>query len=144
MPKIIVVYATKGGETLKLAELIAEELRSLNMDVKLVDASDIKTTRDLFGYDAYVFGSPTYFGEMTESMKDVLLMAEKSELTGKAGATFGAYGWSGEAPKRIHDTITYVFRMNTIREPLMVSSGASKIASKSIPIFCKELAAKIK
>lgn len=143
MTKAIVVYATKRGETFKLAELIAEGLRSLNIEVTVADASDIKTTRDLFAYDAYVFGSPTYFGEMTESMKDVLLLAERCELAGKAGATFGAYGWSGEAPKRIHDTITYVFRMDTIREPLRVSSGASKIAPKAIQNFCKELAAKI-
>lgn len=143
MPKALIVYSTKRGETFKIAELIAEGLRSLDVEVKLVDVQDIKTTRDLFGYNAYVFGSPTYFGEITDSMKEALLLAGKAELAGKAGGAFGAYGWSGEAPRRIHGIMEYVFNMKMTREPLQLSSSSLKIAGETIRNFCREIAAKL-
>ena len=143
MPTALIVYASKRGETLKLAELIAEGLRALNVEVTVADVSQIKTTRDLFAYDAYVFGSPTYFGEMTDSMKELLHLAGKAELTEKAGGTFGAYGWSGEAPMRMHGIMKHVFNMDMTKDPLLISSSSAKIAPAMVRNFCRELAAKI-
>jgi flavorubredoxin len=89
----------------------------------VVNAKKIKTEVDLAGYDAYVFGSPTYHGEMLEAMKTMLFLGEKAGLQGKVGGAFGAYGWSGEALERIYATMENVFRMNMVKDPLRLKSG---------------------
>jgi flavodoxin len=144
MPKALIVYSTKRGETQKIAEMLAAELSSLDIEVTVSDVREIKDLRGLFGYDAYLFGCPTYHGEMTENMKEMLFLAAKADLAEKVGGAFGAYGWSGEAPKRIHGTMQYVFNMDMTAEPLMISSSTVKIAGKMITRYCQEIAGKLK
>ena len=64
------------------------------------------------GYDAYLFGSPTYHRDMTQGMKTFLFLAQKANLAGKVGGAFGSYTHSGDAPKLIFDTMEFVFKMN--------------------------------
>jgi len=78
---------------------------------------------DLDGYDGYVFGSATYHGEMMQGMKTLLFLAEKANLEGKPGGAFGAFGWSGEAPDRIYDTMKNVFDMDMVSGPLRLKSS---------------------
>ena len=123
MPRALVVYATRTDQTKQIAEYIAEGIRFTGAEAIVVDVKKIRTVADLAGYDAYVFGSPTYHGEMLEAMKTMLFLAEKAELQGKVGGAFGAYGWSGEALERIYGTMENVFRMNMVRDPLRLKSG---------------------
>ena len=85
--------------------------------------TDIKKEGDLKGYDAVVFGSPTYHGEMVQGMKTLLFMAEKAELEGKVGGAFGAFGWSGEAPDRIFETMKNIFKMKMVSIPFAAQIG---------------------
>jgi len=87
-----------------------------------VNVQDIKDKEDLLGYDAYVFGSATYHGEMMQPMKTMLFLAEKADLEGKIGGAFGAFGWSGEAPDRIFDTMKNIYGMNMVGAPLRLKS----------------------
>lgn len=112
MSKALIVFATRSGQTERIAELIAEGMRMTGMEVELKNASAIKDPADLGGYDAYLFGSATYHGEMMPSMKQLLFIAEKAELEGKCGGSFGSYGWSGEAPPRIYETMKNIYKMN--------------------------------
>jgi len=98
MAKALIVYATRTGETEKIANLIAEGIRFSGHEAEIKKVTDVKKEDDLKGYDAVVLGSPTYHGEMVQGMKTLLFMAEKAELNGKVGGAFGAFGWSGEAP----------------------------------------------
>lgn len=123
MAKALIVYTTRTGETRNIAELIAEGVRFTGADAKVIDANRVNKEDDLRGYDAYVFGSATYHGEMMEGMKKLLFLAEKSNLEGKAGGAFGAFGWSGEAPDRIYDTMKNIFRMDMVSGPLRLKSS---------------------
>ena len=123
MAKALVVFATRSGETKLIADLIAEGIRFEGIDVDVVNVSQIKKESDLEGYDAYVFGSPTYHGEIIKGMKQLLFIAEKAGLKGKAGGSFGAFGWSGEAPLRIYDTMKHIFQMNMPSNPLGLKSS---------------------
>jgi len=76
----------------------------------------------LAGYDAYIFGSATYHGDMMQGMKTMLFQAEKVDLEGKVGGSFGAFGWSGEAPRRIFDTMNNLYKMNMVSGPLRLKS----------------------
>jgi len=143
MSKALIVYATRKEETLKIAELIAEGLRFSAITVTLIDAKSIKNEKDLAGYDAYVFGSPTYHGEMTNGMKTFLFLAEKAGLDGKAGGAFGAFGWSGEAPERIYETMKTIFNMDMTGGPLMLKSSGLGGGIQMAQDYGREIASKI-
>ncbi|RJX36496.1 MAG: nitric oxide synthase [Desulfarculus sp.] len=124
MPKALIVYASRTNNTQRIAEFIAEGLRMAGSEVDLKKAGDIAKPEDLQGYDAYLLGSATYHGEMMASMKQVLFLAEKAGLEGKCGGSFGSYGWSGEAPQRIYDTMKHIFKMNMGGDCLRLKSAA--------------------
>jgi flavorubredoxin len=124
MPKGLVIYATRTNETQKIAQLIAEGMRMEGCDTDLMNVSDIdKNGVSLNDYEAIVLGSATYHGEMLQSMKTFLFSAAKANLDGKAGGAFGAFGWSGEAPGRIFDTMTHILKMHTVQEALRLKSA---------------------
>jgi len=122
MAKTLIVYATRTGDTRKIGEIVAEGLRFSGQEVNVVDVKDVKTEADLNGYDAYVFGSATYHGDMMQAMKTFLFLAEKADLAQKVGGAFGAFGWSGEAPERIYDTMKNIFQMDMVDIPLLLKS----------------------
>jgi len=123
MAKVLVVCATRTGETLKIGELIAEGIRLSGHEANVMKVSAIKKETDLQGYDGLVFGSATYHGGMIQGMKTMLFLAEKAGLEGKAGGAFGAFGWSGEAPDRIFDTMKNIFKMNMVGGPLRLKAS---------------------
>jgi flavorubredoxin len=144
MSKVLIAYATRSGETKKIAELIAEGIRFTGSQAKTVNISDIKKESDLEGYDGYAFGSPTYHGEMMQSMKTMLFLAEKAFLKGKAGGSFGAFGWSGEAAGRIYDTMKNIFEMDMVSGPLNLKSSSLGGGVKMAQDYGRDLAKKIK
>ena len=147
MAKTLIVYASRTNQTLKIAELIAEGLRMEGHEVTLKNVSAIKSADDLAGYDAYAFGSATYHGEMMSPMKQMLFLAEKAGLEGKCGGAFGAYGWSGEAPERIYNTMKHVLKMNLTGDCLRLKSslldGAVQMAHSYGQGMAKKLQEKI-
>lgn len=124
MSKVLIVYATRTGETKKIGDLIAEGIRMSGHEADLAEIKTIKNESDLEGYDGYVFGSATYHGDMINTMKQLLFIAEKANLEGKVGGAFGAFGWSGEAPDRIFDTMVNIFKMDMVSSALRLKSSA--------------------
>ncbi len=123
MHKVLILCATRTGETLRIGELVAEGVRMAGDEAVVKNAAAVKGEADLQGYDALVLGSATYHGDMLPVMKTLLFLAEKAGLEGKAGGAFGAFGWSGEAPDRIFDTMTHVFKMDMVAGPLMLKAS---------------------
>lgn len=144
MGSVLVVYATRTGETKEIAELIAEGIRMGGQEAKVLNVSAIKTEKDLSGYDGYVFGSATYHGEMMQAMKTMLFLAEKAGLEGKVGGSFGAFGWSGEAPDRIFDTMKNIFKMDMVGGSLRLKSASLGGGIKMAQDYGKEIARKLK
>ncbi len=124
MAKALVVYATRTKKTKEIGELVAEGMRFSGVEVDVLPARDIKKKEDLEGYDALVFGSATYHGEMMQAMKTMLFLAEQPNLKGKAGGAFGSFGWSGEAPDRIFETMKHIFEMDTVGAPLRIKKAS--------------------
>ena len=144
MAKALVVYSTRTGETKDIADLIAEGMRMQGMEVNVVNVTSVKNEADLEGYDAYVFGSATYHGEMMQGMKTMLFLAERANLEGKVGGAFGAFGWSGEAPGRIYDTMKNIFKMNLVSGPLMLKSASLGGGIQMAQQYGKDIAKKNK
>lgn len=111
MKKILIAYYSLKQHTEQMAKYIAEGVRIGGCEADLCPISQLKTTKDLQGYDGYIFGCPTYHRDMTENMKRFLFLAHDANLSGKAGGAFGSSTHSGEASGYIFDTMEYALHM---------------------------------
>jgi flavorubredoxin len=143
MSKALIVYATLSGATRTIADLISQGVRRTGCDADVMNASEIKKEEDLAGYDAYVFGSATYHGEMMQAMKTLLFLAAKMNLEGLPGGAFGAFGWSGEAPGRIYETMANIFKMDMIGTPLRVKNAFVQGASTTAEDYGRKIGSKM-
>ena len=127
MKKVLIAYDSRTGNTKRMAEFIAEGVRISGHEAELEKITAIKNEKALQGYDAYIFGCPTYHRDMTNGMKTFLFLVQKAGLEGKAGGAFGSHTHSGDAPKLIFDTMEYVFKMD------MVDLGPFKLKEDIVP-----------
>lgn len=143
MSKALIVYATRTGQTKKIGELIAEGIRLSGHEADAVKVNQIEKEADLQNYDAFVFGSATYHGDMIQGMKTMLFLAEKAGLEGKVGGSFGAFGWSGEAPDRIFGTMENIFYMDMVSGPLKLKSSSLGGGVQMAQAYGREIAEKL-
>ena len=138
MARTLIVYATRTDETARIAGL-----RFTGHEAVVKNVKEIKSEADLDGYDAYAFGSPTYHGEMLQSMKTFLFLAEKASLESKIGGAFGAHGWSSEAPERVFATMQNIFKMDMVSGPLLLKSSDLGGGIQMAQDYGREIAAKL-
>lgn len=112
MKKVLVAFDSRTGKTEAMAEYIAEGIRISGNEAVLKRVTAIRNEKVLQGYDAYVFGSPTYHRDMIGTMKTFMFLVQKAGLEGKLGGAFGSYTHSGDAPGLIFDTLEKVFKMD--------------------------------
>ena len=143
MAKALIVCETRTGETLKIGDLIAEGIRFSGHEAIVVKTRDIKKEAELEKYDALVLGSATYHGDMMQGMKTLLFLCEKAQLEGKVGGAFGAFGWSGEAPDRIYDTMKHIFKMDMVNGPLRLKSSSLGGGMQMAQDYGREIAGKM-
>ena len=143
MGKVLIVYATRAGETHRIAELIGEGIRIAGHEARIASVKDIQSEADLAGYDGYAFGSATYHGEMMQGMKTFLFLTEKADLADKAGGSFGAYGWSGEAVDRIFETMKHILKMDMVGDALRLKSSSLGGGQQMAQEYGRQIAAKL-
>jgi len=143
MGKVLIAYTTRTEETSRIADLIAEGIRFGGHEALVRNIKDIKSEKDLAGFDGYVFGSPTYHGDMLPAMKTFLFLAEKGSLGGKIGGAFGAHGWSTEAQERIFDTMQKIFQMTMVSGPLLLKSSNLGGGMQMAQDYGREIAAQL-
>jgi flavodoxin I len=139
MPRILVLYYSRTGNTEKMATAVAEGARTVRGAT--VELAFTVTPEELADYDAIAIGTPTYHHDTTNDMKDLLEQAavKNIDLKGKIGATFGSFGWSGEAPCLVLEILKNKFQMRAIEPPLMIKYEPDQIGLER----CKELGKKI-
>jgi len=91
MAKVLVSYYSRTGHTRKMAEKIAEEMKKTELDVDLKRVEEVGVD-ELPGYQALIFGSPTYYGTMAWEMKKLLDESVKfhGKLRGRVGGAFSS------------------------------------------------------
>lgn len=91
MQKALIVYYSRGGNTKKMAELIANGVKSEGLDATVRDVKDVAVD-DLLKYDGLIVGSPTYYGSMSAEIKKLFDDSVKfhGKLDGKVGAAFSS------------------------------------------------------
>lgn len=94
MPKILITYYSRTGNTAKMAEAIAEGAKSVEGVEVIVKKVEETTLDDLLNADAIVIGSPTYYGLLSEPVKRLIDESVKihGKLEGKVGAAFTSAG----------------------------------------------------
>ncbi len=97
MPKVFVLYDTRTGNTGRMARAVAEGAESVE-GVEVVLKRVGGGSGELADADAIILGSPTRNTKPSRAMQRLLSGLSEIPLKGKAGAAFGSYGWSGEAP----------------------------------------------
>jgi flavorubredoxin len=80
---------------------------------------------------------------MMEFMKRILFLAEKAGLKGRVGGAFGAFGWSGEAPGRIFNTMFHILGMRMVDEPLRLKSPSDPQAAEKAAEYGRMVADKL-
>jgi flavorubredoxin len=144
MRKVLIVYATRTGETQNIADLIGEGVRMAGHQADVVNVKNVKSEADLAGYDGYVFGSATYHGDMLQAMKTFLFIAEKAPLKGMTGGAFGSFGWSGEANDRIYQTMKNIFKMDMVADCLRLKTSSLGGGVQMAHDYGRQLAQKLK
>jgi flavodoxin I len=128
MPKILILYYSRTGNTKKMAEAVAEGAKTVQ-GVQ-VEVSYYVSVEELSGYDAVLVGVPTYHHDMTMDIKRLFEeAAEKGvSLKGKIGAAFGSYGWSGEAPRLVLEIMRNRFEMDIVDALLLARYAPDQAA----------------
>ena len=119
MAKILVLYYSQTGNTEKMANAVAEGAKNGPVEVEV---SYFIEAEEFGKYDAIFVGAPTYHHDMPIDTKRVFEEAAVKgvNLKGKVGATFGSYGWSGEAPKFVLEILKNKFEMHVSEQPLIL------------------------
>lgn len=120
--KAVVTCDTMWDSTTLMARAICDGIsaagaKAVFLPLCASHRSDIAT--ELLDAGALVVGSPTINGHLFPTVADLLCYLEGLKPTGLIGAAFGSYGWSGEASKRIMESLERM-KVDVIAEPLRV------------------------
>ena len=106
--QITLIHDTMWQSTRKMAEAIAEGIHqaSPNTTIKILNAvkndkNDILV--EVFKSKAILVGSPTINNGFSYAIAGILEMIKGLKFKNKKAASFGSYGWSGEAAKQIKE-----------------------------------------
>jgi len=98
--KIVVIYDSKTGNTEKMAKAIAEGAgKAAKVELKKIGEAFPLTI--MAEADGVAIGSPVYYADISNQMKDFLehvegyIKAKKQKINGKPAAIFGSYGYDG-------------------------------------------------
>ncbi len=94
MPKVLIIYYSKTGNTQKMAEFISKGITSeKGVDVEIKSVGEVNVD-ELLKVDGIIIGSPTYYGTMSWEVKKLFDDSIKFHggLDGKVGAAFSSSG----------------------------------------------------
>ncbi len=91
MAKVLVIYYSKTGNTEKMARAVGEGVKGEGVEVEVKKVEDTKAD-ELLEADGIIIGSPTYYGGMAASLKELFDESVKfhGELESKIGGAFSS------------------------------------------------------
>ena len=108
--QVTLIYDTMWDATKKMAEAIAEGIKSVDptLNIKLynvgkVDKNDVIS--EVFKAKLVVAGSSTINKGILSAMASTLEIMKGLKFQNKKAAGFGSYGWSGESPKLMTEAL---------------------------------------
>lgn len=94
LPKLLIVYYSKTGNTKKMAEAIAEGAKEFGQVEVILKSVEDATNQNLLKADCIILGSPTYFRLPAWPMKKFIdeSIEVYEKLHAKKGAVFSSAG----------------------------------------------------
>ncbi len=91
--QVLVLYYSKGGNTKKLAEIVAGGVKSTGVKALLKNTEEV-TKDDFLNSGGVVAGSPVYFGVMAADLKRIFdeFVGTRKKMENKVGAAFATGG----------------------------------------------------
>jgi NAD(P)H dehydrogenase (quinone) len=92
--QVLILFYSKGGNTRKLAERIAEGVNSVSGVQAFLKTTQEVTKEDFVNSAGVIAGSPTYFGVMAWDLKRVFdeFIGVRRKMENKVGAVFATSG----------------------------------------------------
>ena len=92
--QILILYYSKGGNTRKVAERIAEGIESVSGAKALLKSTQEVNKEDFVDSAGVIAGSPVYFGTMAWDLKRVFdeYVVIRRKMENKVGASFATSG----------------------------------------------------
>jgi NAD(P)H dehydrogenase (quinone) len=121
---ILIMYYSKGGNTRKMAEAIAEGVGQVDgVEAALRHTRDVSKA-DFVAADGLIVGSPVYFGTMAAQLKQVLdaFVGVRRKMENKVGAAFST---SGDASGGKETTIMSIIQALLIYGMIIVGDPMS-------------------
>jgi len=138
MPKIVVIYDSRSGNTEKMANAVVEGARAVKgVDVELHKVGTRFPISSLDKADAIILGSPTIYGNPTPEMRAFLTSASDLKKSGKLllknkiGGVFGSYGWDGGW---VVDALADIMKNLTIKVVPPVVSAVDQMGGMGVRI----------
>lgn len=135
--QIFIFYSSMYGNTQKMAEAVAKGASTVNTEVKLYNAANCSpdfVRCEIESADGILFGSPTINGDALQPIWEIINIMFSVQRKDKMCATFGTYGWSGEATKLIEDRLKGL-KLRIIQPPLKVIFSPTEEYLKRCSIF---------
>lgn len=145
--KVLIAYDTKYGNTKKVAELIAEGLKTVEGNtVSLENVKEINLEKDET-FDLILIGSPNQMGAHISSVKKFIKKLASSSLKGNSFAVFDTYLKKDfeKATKKMEKQIAKIMpNMKKVSSGLSIKVGGMKgpIIEEELP-KCKEFGIKL-
>lgn len=106
--KALILFSSMTGNTSKIAQNLSQGLNDMGVETSVVNVknAELESVLQLAKEaDAIIVGSSTKYADMIGNIEDILKEILKLDLSGKIGAAFGSFGWSGEAIEILNDYI---------------------------------------
>lgn len=129
-PSIVIAYVSAYGYTEKLAQeiqkgILSTEFKGDVLIYDLVTADFDEVLREAGMAKGLLIGSPTILADTLPPIWKLLTSLNPVIHKGITAGCFGSYGWSGEAPKYIHERL-HQLKFNTPLEPLRILFNPSE------------------
>jgi NAD(P)H dehydrogenase (quinone) len=147
--KLLILYYSRSGNTKKMAEAIAEPIKSstISVTVEDVEKCDISS---LPNYDGIVLGSPTYFSNMAWQVKKVIdesiVHYRGRKLRGKVAGIFTSAGSSingKDCLKMLEVALGFHHGMRVVEGILRVDRESDREVEKRCQEYGKKLVKEI-
>ncbi len=107
-PKVLIIYDTMWKSTEKMAYAILEGVIKEGIEAKIckLSVSDItEVMAEVMLSKGIIIGSPTLNNGLLPTVAGFTAYMKGLRPRGKIGASFGSYGWSGEAVKILNEVL---------------------------------------
>jgi flavorubredoxin len=143
---ILVAYISAYGFTKKIAETLAETIKSeSDFDVDLVDIEHIllgELEEKITKCSAMLVGSPTINQNTLLPIYKMFALINPIRDKGKFAASFGSFGWSGEAVKVIENHLK-LMKLNIVQDGIAVKFYPDNDQNNEVVEFAKKFINKV-